>query len=270
MTDIQTPTTILKTIRNLVFIFFISYLTSHAQDYRSQEENTVSWTGFFATLKVSPKVGIYTEFQLRRAEFASKPLQDFYRMGINYQLHPRAQVRVGYAYAETYAYGEQPLNPLGKTFSEHRPYEMLTLNDKLGRFDIINRFMMEQRFIGRYNNAESKTEDEFLFSNRARYMIRTNIPLNHTSIKDKTVYALIYNEIHISFGKNIRENVFDQNRLGFGLGYRFNPKIRAEIGYINQRLQLAREVSEKNHFQSNNGLTTNFIFNLELIKNKKK
>ena len=87
-------------------------------------------------------------------------------------------------------------------------------------------------------------------------------------IIDKTAYLAIYDEVFIGFGKNVNENIFDQNRVGILLGYRFNPSIRIEAGYLNQTLQLGREVNNRNVFQLNNGLIVSANFNIDLITKK--
>jgi hypothetical protein len=69
----------------------------------------------------------------------------------------------------------------------------------------------------------------------------------------------LYEEIFIGFGKNVNENIFDQNRIGILFGYRFNPIVRIEAGYLNQILQLGREVNNRNVFQQNNGIILNAI-----------
>jgi hypothetical protein len=56
----------------------------------------------------------------------------------------------------------------------------------------------------------------------------------------------------IGFGKNVAENIFDQNRIGILFGYRFSPKVRLEAGYLNQIVQLGREINNQNVFQYNN------------------
>ena len=127
--------------------------------------------------------------------------------------------------------------------------------------------MLEQRWIGRYTNASLTKEDEYIFVNRLRYMYRMQIPLKGKTIADKTPYAAIYDEIFVGFGKNVNENVFDQNRLGVLLGYRFSSKLRIEGGYINQIVQLPREVGGSNVFQYNNGLIVSIIVNADLNKN---
>jgi Protein of unknown function (DUF2490) len=73
-----------------------------------------------------------------------------------------------------------------------------------------------------------------------------------------------YDEILVGFGKNVNENIFDQNRFGLLLGYRFSPKLRLEAGYISQIVQLAREIGGRNVFQHNNGFILNSFFNINL------
>jgi len=85
---------------------------------------------------------------------------------------------------------------------------------------------------------------------------------------DKTPYISIYDEIFIGFGDNVNENIFDQNRIGILLGYRFSSLVRIEAGYLNQTLQLGREVNNRNVFQRNNGIIVNVNFNIDLTTRK--
>jgi hypothetical protein len=89
------------------------------------------------------------------------------------------------------------------------------------------------------------------------------IPLRGQSIADKTPYCAAYNEIFVGFGRSVNENIFDQNRIGLLLGYRFNKTLRVEGGYFNQILQLGREISGRNVFQYNNGIIVNLYLNLD-------
>jgi len=188
----------------------------------------------------------------------------------NYNLNSRVQFRAGYGWIETYPYGEIPLNGMGKDFTEHRIFEMVQLNHKEGIVDFSHRFMLEQRFVGRYSSKNETTEDEFPLLNRIRYMIRLQLPLKGNEIKDKTPYLAFYDEIFIGFGKNVNMNVFDQNRIGILLGYRFNKNIRIEGGYLNQTVQLGRQIEGKNVFQNNNGMILNTNLNFDLTKTKEK
>lgn len=252
-------------MKRIAFITLLSLFTiaSHAQNSRISDRNTIGWIVYTGTLKLNEKWGLHTEVQFRRDKFITDPQQNLYRTGINYILNNKLSLRAGYALAETFNYGSIPLNNLGKQFTEHRIYQMANLSDKAGIFEISHRFMLEQRWIGRYTSASLTKEDDFLFLNRMRYMFRTNIPLKGRAIADKTPYLSVYDEILIGFGKNVNENVFDQNRIAFLLGYRFSPKVRLEGGFLNQTLQFSRELNGSNIFQYNSGLILNSAFSFK-------
>jgi hypothetical protein len=97
-------------------------------------------------------------------------------------------------------------------------------------------------------------------------------PLKGKTIDDKEWYAAAYDEIFIGFGKNVNENVFDQNRVGLLIGYRFNKKWRIEGGYFNQIVQLPREITlpgsstGQNVFQYNSGFIINTYWNVDWSK----
>ena len=71
-----------------------------------------------------------------------------------------------------------------------------------------------------------------------------------------------YDELFVGFGENVGENIFDQNRIGVVLGYKFNESVKLELGYLNQIVQLSREIDNKNVFQYNNGLLANVFINI--------
>jgi Protein of unknown function (DUF2490) len=253
-------------------IFFIFFLgcshISFTQNTRLKNYNNIGWYNYFGTFKVSQKFGIHTEYQFRRNDIITEWQQSLARVGVNYQLNPKIQVRLGYAWIETFAYGEIPINGMGKEFTEHRSFQMITITDKSSIVDFSHRFMLEQRWVGRYSNADLKNEDEFPLLHRFRYMFRMQLPLKGKEMTDKTPYLAIYDEIFIGFGKNVNENIFDQNRFGILFGYRFSPLFRIEAGYLNQILQLGREVNNRNVFQHNNGIIVNANFTIDLRKKK--
>ena len=236
------------------------------QNSRISNRNTIGWFNYFGTFKVSKKIGIHTEYQFRRTELVSSRKQGLLRVGLNYQLNPKMDARVGYAWIETYPYGDIPINGMGRTFTEHRTFQMLTLTDKIAAFGLSHRFMLEQRWVGRYSSTNVSKEDQFPFLNRFRYMFRVQLPFKGDVIKNKTAYMAAYNEIFLGFGKNVNENVFDQNRVGLLIGYRINDRLRIEGGYLNQILQLGREVDSRNVFQYNNGFIINANFNIDFTK----
>ncbi len=259
-------------MRYFLFIFMLACSISihalNAQNTRLSDHNAIGWCGYFGTFKLSQKWGIHTEYQLRRTHFITEPQQGLLRVGLTYDPVSNIQLRIGYAWAETFPYGEFAINGMGKDFTEHRIFQMVTLLDKIAIVDISHRFMLEQRWIGRYTNATLSREDDYPFVNRIRYMVRAQVPLKGSSVGDKTPYVAVYDELLIGFGKNINQNIFDQNRLGVLVGYRFTPAVRIEGGYLSQILQLGREVNAQNVVQYNNGMVVNANFTIDCTKKK--
>lgn len=263
-------------LNNMGRALFISFIlvcciivNATSQNNRINTYENIGWYNLFATFKLNNSIGLHTEYQWRRDNLIKDWQQSLLRVGVNYQLNPRVLFRAGYAWIETFSYGEIPINGLGRDFTEHRIFEMAQLTHKEGVVDFTHRFMFEQRFVGRYSSANIIKENEFPLLNRIRYMARLQMPLKGTEIKDKTFYAAIYDEIFIGFGKNVNANVFDQNRIGILLGYRYNKNLRIEAGYINQIIQFGRQINGQNIFQNNNGLILNANFNIDLSQDKK-
>lgn len=251
----------MKKLIPVLFLLNFITLSSYSQNTRIKDENSIGWYNLNVGFKLDDKWSIATELHWRRDNIISDPQQTMLKVAINRLIVPGVNVRVGYTIAETYNFGDIPLNNFGKQFTEHRAYEMVTLNNKFGIVESNHRFMLEQRWVGRYSDISLDKADEHVYTNRLRYMYRMQVPLKGKAIVDKTPYAAVYDEVFIGFGKNVNENVFDQNRFGLVLGYRFSPKVRLEGGFISQIAQLGREVDSRNVFQYNSGIVISTSLN---------
>lgn len=252
----------------LLCLLIFSVSGFYSQCSRISNYNTIGWYNYFGTHKLHRKWGIHTEYQWLRNHLITHWQQSLLRVGVNYQLNSAVQLSLGYAWIETFAYGDIPLNGFGKNFTEHRLFQMATITDKVSVLEISHRFILEQQWIGRYSTANLLKEDVYPLLHRVRYMFRFQIPLKENATGNKIPYVAVYDEIFLGFGKNVNENIFDQNRFGLLLGYRFSSQFRIEAGYLNQILQLGRKVNGSNVFQYNNGLiiNTNFNFTRKTIK----
>ena len=250
-------------IKKIYLALFISLLStiSIAQNNRLNTYENIGWYNYFGTFNINNKFSVHSEYQFRRAEFITKWQQSLLRLGLNYNPKNGIQFRVGYGWIETFDYGDIPLNSMGKQYTEHRLFQMLQLSNKVERVELSHRFMLEQRWVGRYSTINLEKEDEYPFFNRMRYMFRVQMALKGKEIIDKSPYIAFYDEIFIGFGKNVNQNVFDQNRIGILLGYRYNKNFRVEAGYLNQTVQFGRLVNNKNVYQYNNGIILNTYFN---------
>lgn len=250
--------------RLLVLVAFLfSFSICNAQQKRLNDYNNIGWYNIFTTTNINSKWSIHAEFQFRRDEFIKNGQQNLFRTGINFQPDNSILFRLGYANIETFSYGDYPINAMGKQFTEHRIFEMVSLQNKFHAADLSHRFMLEQRFNGKYSITDLTKEDEYVFLNRMRYMFRVQIPIANTKSQVKMPYVGFYDEVFLGFGKNVGENIFDQNRLGVVLGYKLNEMVKFELGYLNQIIQLAKEIDYKNVFQYNSGLIANLVLNFK-------
>ncbi len=223
---------------------------------RTTTRNDIGWITTTITPTISNKLSGYIEYQFRRAEYIQSWQQSLLRLGMNYKLHPQVTAHLGYGWILTFPYGEHSIAALPKTFPEHRIYQQLVIGGQAGKVSFVHRLRLEQRWLGKFNDMNSKKPDDYIYLNRARYMLRADVPIS------EKVYAAAYDELFIGFGKNVGENIFDQNRIGLLVGYKHSPAFRIEGGFLNQAVQLGREINGMNAFQQNNGFIINTYLQL--------
>lgn len=234
----------------LTLIVFSSY----SQSNRISEHNLIGWYTTTITPSIVKKVSLHLEYQWRRDNLVKDWQQSLLRVGVNYKIHPQVTLHAGYGWIETFPYGTYNLSAVPKTFPEHRIYEQLVVTANIGKTNLMHRLRLEQRWLGRFSSGQSEKAN-FVFLNRFRYMPRLDIPLS------EKWYAALYDEIFIGFGKNVGENVFDQNRVSALVGYKATKLFRIEGGFLTQTVQLGREIDGRNVFQYNNGLIINTYVN---------
>lgn len=243
----------------LIFIALcLSHLASLGQ--RLADHNTLGWLGSFNTIHISKQTSVWLEYQWRRDNVITHWQQSLARAGVQYHFKNGVSVMAGYGYIISFPYGDFPAGP--HHVPEHRIFEQLSWNGNVGRVLINHRTRLEQRFVGKIDQKATEREvSDWNYLNRVRYQIRPTVPLNHKTMQDKTWYAAAYDELMIGFGKNVNQNIFDQNRLGVLAGYQFNKTFRAEAGVFNQIVQQGAPVAGQQVYQYNNGLLVNFYIN---------
>ncbi len=230
-----------------------------AQSIRVNDPNNHAWIVYTGVHKISPKWALHLEAQPRRSELGKGSQQLLLRTGINYAFSKQVSATTGYCFVETYPYGEFLVS---KQFSEHRLWQQLQTSNNFGRVEFINRYRLEQRWIG------SSTFGGFqspYFANRVRYLGRVNIPLNKPSNEKGTYYLSLYDEIFIGFGKQVKANIFDQNRACALLGYNTGKWGKLELGYMLQILQQRNGIV----FEHNNTLMVSFASSVQFFKTKR-
>lgn len=211
----------------IAFVLFNS-ISSHAQT-RKHTENTNAWLMYFGNHKFSDRIGLHAEVQWRRSDLFSQNQQLLLRAGLDFYTKTQVRFTVGYAFVETHPYGEFAVQ---QAFPEHRIWQQMLLNQSLNKIQLSHRYRLEQRMIG---NALTGHFENGRYENRVRYMAKATVNITNGM---HPIFAALYDEVFINFGKGVAYNIFDQNRLYGALGYSISPGLKIELGYLYQMVQL--------------------------------
>jgi len=206
----------------LALVVLMLPVVSHAQ----LRENS-GWAAWFNSYRVSDKVGIHFDGQLRASDDFESLKNVLIRPGVTWFFDDTKNATVGYALIRTY----QKLDGISDAdLTEHRIWQQFIYNQKVSRASLTHRFRLEQRFIGQLS--------EDIFSQRLRYFLRAQIPLKNTDSApfSKGAFVALQNEVFLHLQNKDRLNgyLFDQNRAYAAVGYRFSPSVDLEAGYLNQ------------------------------------
>ncbi|WP_018343141.1 DUF2490 domain-containing protein [Cytophaga aurantiaca] len=208
----------------LILLILIAAAASHAQTKNVYSDNMV-WTQYFFRGQLSSRWFLHLDLGYRTRDYVNKESQYFIRPGVLYQISPKVNIQAGYAYFNTNQFlsgYEDVMRP------EHRLYQRLTVIQRAGRFEIRNRYRLEERF--NQNISKGVLLDGYTPSFRVGYQIYISCPINNTTIKEGTLFAILSDELFVSFGKKVFNN-FDQNRFAAGLGYQFTKGFGATLYY---------------------------------------
>lgn len=205
----------MKSLRLLTFglLFF------HAFTF-SQNHDLGGWYMYFANAKIGESpFRIHFELQDRN-HFAFKDLDQFLtRVGLQYNYKDQITFTGGYGFIQSEMIGDLDMPKV-----ENRIYQEALIPQHISKVRLQHRFRYEQRFI-----------EGIDFKTRYRYSLSLTVPLVRLEEKNQKIFANIYNELFIN-GEKLTENaaLFDRNRLYMGAGFRFNPNLALQMGYMNQ------------------------------------
>ncbi|WP_258048938.1 DUF2490 domain-containing protein [Hymenobacter sp. NBH84] len=249
----------------LLLCFIATHSRAQTQRNRIADHNTLGWLVYNGDNQISKKWQLHSELQLRRVHLGTDPQQLLARLGGIYQLSDRVKVSGGYTLLITYPYGDYPTAASGRSEPEHRLYEDVSLKDALGRLELTHRLRLEQRWQAQF---VEKSIESWWFQNRIRYQLSLQLPLIGPTLDNQEPYLTAFDEIFISFGRNVQNNVFNQNRLAGGVGYRFSDHFRLDVQYLYQITQHEEDAPGTNTpvFEYNHGIRTVLAYDLDFTK----
>lgn len=208
-----------------------------AQDMTQAYQN---WYTYFGTMKLNNKWAVPFDVQLRIRDGISNKGQLLMRGGLQYSLTKQDHILLGYAYVPTYSNASETWLPEQRIFEQYI--------HKAKKIDMTHRVRLEQRWVAQPSTPGSvHTIGDWRYGNRARYFNRTQRAIKH---KQATTpfYVALQDEIFLNlWGNDISNLLFDQNRFLAAFGYQFNTKLKADIGYMNQLIQVTSGAKTMNH-----------------------
>lgn len=238
----------------LLLYFSCFVVNGNAQNDRFNDYNNLVWAQTFHTIKLSDKWGLHAEYQWRRDNGLKDWQQSLLRVGANFKINDNIVVQAGYAWIETFPYGQYPIAPNG-TFPEHRLHQQIVFRQPVNKFLFSHRLRLEQRWLGRVKAGTDREIEDWLLLHRFRYQFRTQY--NFSS----KWYGAFADEIFIGAGKDVGTNIFDQNRIFLLAGVKLSKKVSIEGGYMNQTLMQGRRINNQTIVQRNNGFVLSTFFN---------
>lgn len=180
------------------------------------------WGAFMYSVKLNQQWSFIGDVQWRSSASVKGTGSMIFRPGISYQLNPHIAIAGGYAHI--------PFESGDEFIAEKRIWEQILLTHKNriianSNTHFTHRVRAEQRWIPTGNDLYPPKHH---YANRLRYFIRTVTPLFAAEISPKNFFLGIQNEVFI----NVKGIAFDQNRLYLSVGYRVNPKLDVESGFI--------------------------------------
>lgn len=248
-------------VRVSIFVLLILQSFLIRGQTRTHAYNTNAWLMYFGNHKFSTRMGLHAEVQWRRSDLFSENQQLLLRAGLDFYAKPDVRFTIGYGFVETYPYGEFAVQ---QAFPEHRIWQQILIQQELGKVKLAHRYRLEQRMIG---NASTGEFENGRYENRMRYMARATINITNG---EHPIFAALYDEVFINFGKDVGYNIFDQNRLYGAVGYTISPTLKMEVGYLYQVVQLRTldGTSLHNKIENNHTLQIALFSNVSLAKQK--
>jgi hypothetical protein len=214
---------VLRFLLLLKYSLFLWVFAFHAESATQTDFqtwlNVTAIGNFYKKNKAPTRFNYWLEGQERVGNNSRHFTQTLLRPGLGYTITSNLSLWIGYGWV----YTGYPLTP--NPFEENRIWEQLLWVKTIRAITITSRTRMGQRFLE--NNSKTAL--------RARQLLKISVPLraykNFSFVSSDELFWHKNNFI----GRN--STGFDQNRFFIGLGYRINPKITTEFGYMNQYIR---------------------------------
>ncbi|MEA9411603.1 DUF2490 domain-containing protein [Flavobacterium sp. PL02] len=215
----------MKSCRLLFFLVLTSQLLA-GQTKKNIDQQTLTWIRYYNILPLSQKWSLHSEIDNR--SFLNPIHENLWVLRVQgrYRANKLIDLGGGFAYFNVNTQSTE-IDP-DFSIPEYRAQQDITLINDIAKITFHNRFQLEERFIHKANQEELL--DGYSFSFRFRYRLQSTFTLWEK--EKQSLKGTISDEVLFNFGKEIKRNTFDQNRIYAALRYHFNPNVGLELGYL--------------------------------------
>lgn len=219
----------------LVIVLFSFTLLAQKKEVTHGDQQ---WFQYYNQSVLSKNFTLLTDGGFRWKNRLNEKSQYLVRTGLGYNLDATIRIAAGIAFLGFY-----DKNAIYKT--EIRPYQEISIKNKIKTLKITHRFRSEQRFFSYPDNINTA------FNHRLRYRIMLDLPLFSLSSSDtdKKVSITLGDEILLNAGKEVIFNIFSQNRFLVGTSIPVNKNLSISLLYY---LSYSKSNSPNDYQQNNN------------------
>ncbi len=218
-------------------------MSSISQTTTLKEEG--SYFTFANKIKLSEKLYLSNATQMRRVSFMDDIQVFLIKPCINYKLNKNITIGGGFMLFKSYPNG---VNHASIKKDEQRIWQHLTLNSRLGKTTLSNRFVFEERFKDIIvSTITPNILEGTSYAQRFRYRIQ--LSFNVFKLKNNNyILGKVSNEIRIRFKTGLTQPGYDQNNFGAYLGCKLFENSKFWVGYgrdfykINTDLFLSNDI----------------------------
>ena len=216
----------LLTIPLFLFFFIAAPMLLFGQQ-KDIVNNNQQWLQYYNQTKLSEKWTLLFDGGYRWKNEFQESSQYIVRAAIGYNIN--SDIRISSGLAHLGFYSSDKINRV-----EFRPYQEMVVKNNFNKINLVHRYRMEERFFNPVINGETQTPNTFNF--RFRYSLMLSIPLFKLSkVKTDKVFLLnIGDEIFINAGKNVVNNIFDQNRFIISPSFKLNESLTLSLTWNSQ------------------------------------
>jgi long-subunit fatty acid transport protein len=238
-------------MKGLFFIAILIFTSISAFSQKTVERQELLWLKYSVDYQVNEKWSL--NYYIEDRNF----IKDFRSNHFLNAISAKRKLKNNWTFGAGYLYfiltlPQDPEEEVWFTRQEHRPFQSISLTQKLGeKLTFGLRYQVEQRF-RRNSNADGR-----LAGHNMELMFRQKASLKY-AITDK-LDAILYDEVMIHFGENVTTNTFDQNRLSLGLDWQMMEKFKRGLSYVHWYQQ--RGASESYYQRNITSLVLSHLLN---------